>query len=439
MAVRVTRMAFFDGLTFNPQGFGGQGGGLLDLLKRAAEGYQQYQPQPQNMDAPPIAVGNYMMPRHGPASLYEPQQKTADATMPPNAQPTQGQLPQTPDFGNRLQAGLEGFAAGPGLLSKFMGLTQGLSTGQSPGNQTVQALVQRGLDPAIAQQVVRNPELLRGVLPHLMGASGQTDDIKEYQFAKKEDPSLTFDKFMARKKSVTGEYGMQPIYGTDAQGNTVVLQLGKSGDAKQSVLPPGVKLSTGVEKIDLGTHWGIIDKKTGNMVGQQAKDIVGKESAEERGKIQGQAQGELPAVELAAKRSISKIDEFLNDKGFDQVFGLLDQFRPNFTMDDDGRRALTRFNQMEGTAFLEGRSMLKGGGAITDFESKKAEAAFARLSRSLSESDAREALKDFKDAVNSGLEKLRAKANGGLPSTGGTAPPAATQRIRLNADGTIAQ
>jgi flagellar protein FlgJ len=107
-------------------------------------------------------------------------------------------------------------------------------------------------------------------------------------------------------------------------------------------------------------------------------------------------------------------------------------------MSDDGRRALTRYTKMEGTAFLEGRAMLKGGGAITDFESKKAEAAFARLSRSLSESDAREALNEFKEAVQAGVEKLRAKARGGsAPSA--AAPTATPQRIRLNADGTVVQ
>ena len=78
----------------------------------------------------------------------------------------------------------------------------------------------------------------------------------------------------------------------------------------------------------------------------------------------------------------------------------------------------------EGTAFLEGRAMLKGGGAITDFESKKAEASFARLSRSLSENDAREALKDFKDAVSAGLEKLRARAKGGATPAAASAPAA---------------
>ena len=104
-------MAFFDAPTFNPQGYGGQGGNLLDFL-RSLQQQQQYQPsagfpQTEQPQAQPIAVGNYMMPRTGEASLYEPQQ----AALPPNAQPTQGQLPQQqPAEPNRLMTGLQGFA-----------------------------------------------------------------------------------------------------------------------------------------------------------------------------------------------------------------------------------------------------------------------------------------------------------------------------------------
>jgi hypothetical protein len=405
---------------FNPQTYGGQGGGLLDLLK-------QFQTQQQ----------------------YQPSAGFGEQLTPQNAQPTQGQMPGPPtqiapqaapqmaaqEEPNRFMTGLQGFIGNlhNGPIGALAGGIGALATGQrtDPGgiaqqhaNQTEQALVSKGLDPALARTVARNPELLKAVLPQVFGIGGQTDDIKEYERAKK-DPE--FAKYMESKRAGAGEVGLNPVWGEDAKGNPVLGQLNKRAEFMPTKLPPGVTPSKGVDKIDLGTEWGVVSKVNGQLVGRYPKDIVGKESAEERGKIQGQAQGELPAVELAAKRSISKIDEFLTDKGFNEVFGALDQFRPNFTMSDDGRRALTRFNQMEGTAFLEGRSMLKGGGAITDFESKKAEAAFARLSRSLSESDARDALKDFKDAVQAGLEKLRAKARGG--SAPASAPSAVTSGL----------
>jgi hypothetical protein len=147
------------------------------------------------------------------------------------------------------------------------------------------------------------------------------------------------------------------------------------------------------------------------------KDVQGTQRKEEVGKIQGQAQGQLPAVEITANRTIKQIDEFIQSPGFNQVFGVVDQFRPNWTMSDAGRDSLARYKQLSGRAFLEGRLMLKGGGAITDFESNKAEGAIARLERSQNEADAKQALEDFKDAVREGAAKLRVQAgDGAAPS-----------------------
>jgi len=406
------------------------GGGLLDFLRTTQMQQSQYQPSAgfgQNpmdanaqMQAAPMNIGGYQMPRIGGADQFTPEQ----ATIPQNAQPTQGQMPQAPqqaapyDF----MAGFRALGNPGGLINKVADAATAFQTGTTPANQTAQYLVSKGMDPAMAKTVVSDPALLRSVLPSLMGTGGQTDDIKEYQFAKREDPSLTFNKFMQQKKAVSGEYSLTPQYGTDKDGNTVLIQTGKSGTAIQTVLPAGVKISSGVEKIDLGTEWGLYDRRSGQMVGKQAKDIKGKESAEEVGKAQGIAKAALPAVEITANRTIEQIDQFMNSKGFNEVFGVLDQYRPNFTMSDAGRDSLAKFKQLSGRAFLEGRSMLKGGGAITDFESNKAESAIARLERSQSEADARAALQEFKEAVREGAAKLRATAGVALPAAPAGSP-----------------
>ena len=435
-------MANFDPATFGllarTMASGAPSGGLLDFLR-----------DPSLLAAMPQG-GQAAWPNTPGMKQPEP------AVMPANAQPTQGvgnplqiapqaaAMPQQqPESPNHFMTGLQGFLGNlhNGPIGAIAGGLGGLVTGQrtDPGgiaqqqaNMTAQALMKGGLDQATAMAVARNPDLLKAVLPEVLGFGGKTEDIKEYNLAKK-DPE--FAKYMAGKRSTTGEYGLNYVYGTE-NGKTVAFAPGKNGVPKRVEFPAGFDLASGIEKVDATTHWVIKDKRTGQTLGTEPKNLQAGESAQERGKIQGQAQGELPAAELAAKRSVSKIQEFLDDKGFNEVFGMLDQYRPNITMSDDGRRALTRYNQMEGTAFLEGRSMLKGGGAITDFESKKAEAAFSRLSRSLSEDDARAALKDFKEAVEAGLEKLRAKARG---DNAPAAAPTATTRIRLNADGSIAQ
>ena len=85
------------------------------------------------------------------------------------------------------------------------------------------------------------------------------------------------------------------------------------------------------------------------------------------------------------------------------------------------RRACpARSSSSKGGAFLAGRQLLKGGGAITDFESQKAEAAFARLNQAQSPKDFKAALDDFNSAVQEGVRKLEQQA-GAAPSQPGLA------------------
>jgi hypothetical protein len=410
---------------FDPSTYGGNGG-LLSRLTPSLSQIPQSQGFPQ-LDQPqqaqPMQVGNYQMPRVGNADLYQPQQ----AMTPPNAQPTQGQAPQMqaiPEPGG-FGAGMRGFISnlhtGPlGAIIGGIGSAAGLQgPAMQRANQTARYLTTKGFDPALAQTIVSDPALLRAVLPQMIGIGGQTDDIKEYQFAKREDPSLTFQKFMQQKKAVSGEYSLTPQYGTDKDGNTVLLQTGKSGEAIQTKLPEGVKISSGVDKVDLGTSWGIIDKRTGQMIGTQPKDVSGKEAAEARGKAQGEAQAALPGALADAERTKASIDQLLNHEGLGSIVGPLDQYRPSWSLGESGNDALARYKQLQGQAFLQAYNLLKGGGAITDIEGKKAEAAMARLDRAQSEDTFKAALKDFRDAIESGVNKLKSKAG-----TSTTAPAA---------------
>ena len=86
---------------------------------------------------------------------------------------------------------------------------------------------------------------------------------------------------------------------------------------------------------------------------------------------------------------------------------------------EQGLDAIDKTNQLQSQAWMAARAMLKGGGQITDYESKKAEAAVARLSRAKGEAEFRSALQDLRDAITEGEAKLRA-AGSGSPET----PPA---------------
>ena len=219
------------------------------------------------------------------------------------------------------------------------------------------------------------------------------------------DAGLSDDLF---KNALGGgqEFGLNPVFGTDAEGKPVILQLSKSGTAQQTQIPEGVELSTGVDRIDLGTQIGLLDKRTGEMIGTVPKDLVGQEAAKARGRAQGEAQAAAPGAIARSERTLSQIDELLAHEGLDEITGRLDQFRPNVTMSGSGRDALARLEQLQGTAFLEAFEMLKGGGQITEIEGLKAERAMARMQRSQDTTEFRRALRDFRDAVETGRQKL---------------------------------
>jgi hypothetical protein len=417
--------------------FGGQGGGLLDFLRTTQMQQEQYQPSAGFPgQASPIGVGGYQMPRIGEASQFTPPPQDP-AALPPNAQPAQGQLPmqqpaQPQGFGGFLQ----------GLNENFQNMGNGGSligalTGQRPNNQTAQFLVSKGVDPAMAKTIVSDPGLLRSVLPSLLGTGGQTDDIKEYQFAKRENPSLTFEKFMQQKKAVSGEYSLTPQYGTrtnpeTGKEETVLIQTGKSGNAIQTVLPAGVKISSGVDKVDLGNEWGIMNKRTGEMVAKQAKTLEEKEAAEERGKAKGLAQVALPNVVANAEQTLQTIQSIKNDPYLKRGTGLSSVF--NAIPATGGYDFAQKLEQLKGKTFLEAFQQLKGGGAITEIEGKKAESAIARLSAGQSEEAFLEAVNELETIVTAGIERAKARAG-----QGGQTKPSAPKRIRINADGSIAQ
>lgn len=88
---------------------------------------------------------------------------------------------------------------------------------------------------------------------------------------------------------------------------------------------------------------------------------------------------------------------------------------------DDGLALIQEIGQLQGNAWLGARALLKGAGQITDYESKKAEGAMARLSRAQGTAEFRAALKDLRDALTDGLKKLQAAQEQGAPAVQGDA------------------
>jgi hypothetical protein len=137
--------------------------------------------------AQPIAVGNYQMPRVGGADLYQTQQ----ATLPPNATPTQGQSPAPMVQGaapEALPPALGGVGSTLGRLFNPDGLVARL-TGNDSRSLAQQNLTAqyKALVPLVGHQkamlAVLNPEAGKTIL-------AQALDKKNYGFQKMDDGTI---------------------------------------------------------------------------------------------------------------------------------------------------------------------------------------------------------------------------------------------------------
>lgn len=192
------------------------------------------------------------------------------------------------------------------------------------------------------------------------------------------------------------KFGMQPVFLRGSDGTVAVGQLTSDGQLVPSQTPEGF--------VPMGP-------------GDKAFDT-------QSGKLRAETVATLPTDLANAAKTIRQIDELTQHEGLPSIIGQVDQFRPSWTLGDAGNDALARLNQLQGGAFLEAYGMLKGGGQITEVEGIKAEQAMARLSRAQGEAEFKKALGDFRDAVASGMEKMRAAAgtNGHAQAVPGEVP-----------------
>lgn len=123
-----------------------------------------------------IAVGDsYQMPQFGtpPAGVVNASAQGAGApggATPAVAPPA---IAGGPSLQDRLRASMQSMAAGNGLLSGLTSFAAGQRTDPqgAAANQTVQALLARGVSPADAQAAVNNPVIMRALINQVYGAS----------------------------------------------------------------------------------------------------------------------------------------------------------------------------------------------------------------------------------------------------------------------------
>lgn len=308
-------------------------------------------------------------------------------------------------------AGL-GLLGGSNPQQQFQGAAQGLMA----GTQQDQVLRQQ------AQQAAQDAERKRALDAALSVAPKITPEMRGL-FNAYPDAGVRYlaDQAKPDASGADGYFGT-PVYGQDAQGNPVLMQMGKNGTLIQPDLPSNITLTPGVQKVDLGTAWGILDR-SGNVVSTIPKDVAGAASQTEVGKAQGEAQAGLTDAEATADEMLQSIELLKNHPGRETATGLSGTLDPrNYLPGTNAKNFEVARQQLLGQTFLQAYQKLRGGGQITEVEGAKAEAAIGRLSTAQGDAAFLKALNDLEDVVKAA--KARARLKAGAPALP-EAPPAA--------------
>lgn len=217
------------------------------------------------------------------------------------------------------------------------------------------------------------------------------------------------------KQREKAEYGLNPIYGVDASGKPVVMQLGKTGKLMQPEIPSGITITKPAEYKDVGTGYQVFNKITNKPTDFISKNNTEEAAQKQLGKLQGEARQQLTSAERSADAAIGVINELKTHPGLDMGVGGT-SYLPAVRGTDyyDFNAKLTH---AKAQTFMQAREALKGAGAVTDFEGEKGERAIANLDQAQSKEQFLRALNDLEKLVQASKMDLRKKT--GLKAGGG--------------------
>lgn len=284
--------------------------------------------------------------------------------------------------------GAQGFMQGRQASMDAKKLNQTVQWLKTVNPQLAQAVEMGALSPADAYK-----EQLKAQMPqkrNLMGAGGAIYDAD------------TGEWITPPPSAGSAELGLSPVYGIDEKDNIIVGQLSKSGGIRWDGTPNGTVTPVSPEQL------ATMKSRGGSY-----------------GKLVGETQFAAPNQITRANQTVAQIDQILADPNLDSAVGSVQGRMPLWIRGQGVNDVSARIDQLQGKAFLEAYTMLKGGGQITEIEGQKAEAALARLQKTQGDTAYRQALKDFRDAVAEGAAKL-AREYG---IDGGTQMPAGNSTI----------
>jgi hypothetical protein len=328
-------------------------------------------------------------------------------------------------------------------LGAFAAMAQA-AAGRYVGEQHDEATAARNRKMAEALMGAKTDDELQRTLL----ASGDEDLIKaainqRVTAAKPVTPELTeiYDEQGRRQKVLfnprTGEYktvggpaigreeadelSLNPIQ-RSYQGKRQIGQVSKRGGIKWTDVEG--EILSGLEKVDTGTEVQLRDKRTGEVVTSQPKDVAGKEAQQEVGKQSGQAQAALPGARTALDNALMTVNKLRSHPGLDRATGISNWADPrNWAGGTVGADFLAKNKEAQGQSFMVAREALKGAGQVTDFEGAKGEQAIANLDAAQSREQYLDALATLERMMRASYEDLQKKAGmAGRPTPAGGAP-----------------
>lgn len=231
------------------------------------------------------------------------------------------------------------------------------------------------------------------------------------------------------------------------------LMMGPSGISQMQGYAPAMQANKQAEGYgsqqgknlsDLGMAGPIATQKTTAEEGTKAqfapRIAAGTAAGQEAGQAAGKSAANLQNIIDQTNTAVGEMENLKNHPSLPYATGMyaMAPVVPGTGIQD----FVTREDQLKGQVFLQAYNTLKGGGAISDIEGRKAEQAFARLDRHLSPDDYRQALTDLQGILTMGMNRVKSQASGGIqipqmdqsqlaaPASGGLPAPPAPEQIQ---------
>ncbi len=235
------------------------------------------------------------------------------------------------------------------------------------------------------------------------------------------ETGLKVQKMLMDADGSGDSFGLNPVWGTDDQGNVGVYQLNKGGGSPRQVqFPKGFKPMPGVTYQDTGTAIIGLNTKTGGVVSETPKDVAGEAGQKETGKGMAERGLAQPQAKLTLDSTLSALDrlgssarQIKEDPALGKITGWM-SLVPNAPGGPAAnvQAKLATLKSQVGFAVLQAmRDASKTGGAlgnVSNFENEQLQNNLAALEQAQSMEQFQAALGQIVDYVDGAKGRLQA-------------------------------